>query len=85
MTTTSGSSPERQPPPPVDDAVGGEVRIGGGPGPRWLRWWFYLVYVWAILYLLVQDVERYWIVATFGVLLIVWLGYIVWKKKPPEP
>ena len=76
---------EQEPPAPADSEFGGEVRIGGGPGPRWLRWWFYILYVWAILYLFIQDVERYWIVAAFGVLLIAWLTYIIWRKKPPEP
>jgi hypothetical protein len=71
--------------PALPDEVGGEVRIGRGGGPRWLRFWYYLVYVWAILYLLIEDVDRYWMVAAFGGLLIVWLGYIAWKKKPPEP
>ncbi|MBI2761451.1 MAG: hypothetical protein HYX51_08510 [Chloroflexi bacterium] len=89
MTTASGSpegtdQPEQQT-APTDDLVGGEVRIGRGAGPRWLRYWYYLVYLWAILYLLIEDVDRYWIMATFGGLLIVWLGYIIWKKRPPEP
>ena len=107
MTTAPGSpeatsehAPRRAPPesgpqpsaPP--DEFGGEVRIGGGPGPRWLRLWYYVVYLWAIGYLFgaflldrVRDGEgRYYeIVAAFGVLLTIWLGYIIWKKRPPEP
>ncbi|MER3419392.1 MAG: hypothetical protein C4290_02200 [Chloroflexota bacterium] len=70
---------------PEGEPIGDEVRIGGGPAPRWLRYWFYLVYVWAILYLLLQDVEQYWILLAFGALLTAWLVYIVWKKRPPEP
>lgn len=90
MTTASGSPQPSGPAPegqsaPADEPVGGEVRIGRGGGPRWLRYWYYLVYVWAILYLLIEDVDQYWIVAGFAGLLIVWLVYIVWKKKPPEP
>ncbi len=72
-------------PQPEGEPIGDEVRIGGGPAPRWLRYWFYLIYLWAILYLLIQDVEQYWILAGFGVLLTAWLVYIAWKKKPPEP
>ncbi len=88
MTTASGPSqaqpPREQATPPGED-IGGEVHVGRGAGPRWLRYWYYLVYVWAAAYLLIEDVDRYWIVATFGVLLLVWLAYIWWKKKPPEP
>ncbi|MFN8556169.1 MAG: hypothetical protein U0531_02050 [Dehalococcoidia bacterium] len=76
--------PEERP-PTKGDPVGGEVGIGGGPAPRWLRPWFYIVYVWAILYLLIQNVAQYWLVALFAALLLVWLGYIAWKKRPPEP
>jgi hypothetical protein len=87
MTAMPGGpahEPEREEPP--REEFGGEVRIGGGPAPRWLRYWYYLVYLWAILYLLIQPgLDRYWIAATFAVLLTVWLGYIWWKKKPPEP
>ncbi len=82
MTTASGSPPA---PEPSGEDIGGEVRVGRGGGPRWLRYWYYLVYVWAALYLLIEDVERYWIVAAFGALLLVWLAYIWWKKQPPEP
>ena len=91
MTTAPGSPPAIEEtraaadPPREGELVGGEVRIGRGAGPRWLRYWYYLVYVWAILYLLIEDVPRYWILALFAALLTVWLGYIIWKKKPPEP
>jgi hypothetical protein len=102
MTTTSGSpratgdSGAKQDAPPVPE-FGGEVSIGGGPGPRWLRWWYYLVYVWAIAYLVGAFVvdrlidgdasyySYYGIVLVFAAALTAWLVYIAWKKKPPEP
>lgn len=109
MTTTSGSpeaTGDTQNPPdsrlPTPDSelraeFGGEVSVGGRPGPRWPRWWYYLVYVWAIAYLVgAFIVDRviggdasyysyYGIVLVFAGLLTVWLVYIAWKKKPPEP
>jgi hypothetical protein len=100
MTTASGSpeassDPGAKPQPPAE--FGGEVSIGGGPGPRWLRWWYYLVYVWAIAYLVGAFVvdrvidgdasyySYYGIVLIFAGVLTVWLVYIAWKKQPPEP
>jgi hypothetical protein len=92
MTTVPGASEGTEPGAPsrpaADDAVGGEVRIGGGPTPRWLRSWYALVYLWAALYLIVlafEGLRGAWIIAVFGGLLIAWLVYIVWKKRPPEP
>ena len=94
MTTTSGSpqgpgQDQGQHAPPAEEAIGGEVRIGRGGGVAWLRYWYYLVYLWMVLYLVgtlvVDDMEYAWIVAAFAGMLTAWLVYIAWRKKPPEP
>jgi hypothetical protein len=93
-TLQAHTAPGTSPSAPGREEFGGEVRVGTRPGPRWLRLWYYVVYLWAILYLfgayLVDRVidgggAYYGIVAAFGLLLTGWLGYIIWKKKPPEP
>lgn len=86
-------APKPEPPTPSTE-FGGEVQIGGRPGPRWLRLWYYVVYLWAIGYLvgafIIDRVRQgagayYGIVIGFAVVLTGWLVYIVWKKQPPEP
>ncbi|MBI4498233.1 MAG: hypothetical protein HY689_10075 [Chloroflexi bacterium] len=79
-----------QPPPPAqaNDAVGGEVRIGMGRAPGWVRWFNYAVYVACIAYLVVvfpPDGRGYGIQLAFAAVVAAWLVYIFVGKRPPEP
>lgn len=66
------------------DLVGGEVQIGTGGAPAFLRWMNYGLFVWAILYLVILRPENHPVVLFFAVLLSVWLVYIFVGRKPAE-
>jgi len=70
-----------------DEPIGGEVRIGNGRAPAFLRWFNYGIYAAAIAYLLVfwPDTGYHPIVILFAALLSIWLAYIVIRRKPAEP
>lgn len=70
-----------------DDPIGGEVRIGSGRAPAFVRWFNYGVYVAAIAYLLIfwPDTDYHPVVIGFAALLGLWLAYIVIGRKPAEP
>ena len=70
-----------------DDAIGGEVRIGRGAAPPFMRWFAYAVYVAAALYLVVfwPDTGYHPTIIIFTALLVGWLAYIYLGKKPAEP
>ncbi|MEK7215478.1 MAG: hypothetical protein AAB289_07785 [Chloroflexota bacterium] len=80
----TGASPAA---PPPNDAIGGEVSIGRGAAPPFLRWFNYGVFVAAIAYLVVfwPDTGFHWTAPFFAVLMAGWLAFIVLKKRPPEP
>ncbi len=70
-----------------DDPIGGEVRIGRGAAPSFLRWFNYAMYVAAIAYLVVfwPDTGYHPVVIAFAGLLAAWLAYIFFGRKPAEP
>lgn len=75
--TKDGSEPE---------AIGGEIRIGQGAAPPFLKWFNYLMFVVAAVYLLANPVsEGYLISVVFALVTFGWLLYIFVQKKPPEP
>jgi hypothetical protein len=80
--TTSGE----QTPPDMGDAIGGEIRVGRGVAPRWLRWWGYFLHVWAVIYILVHpSVGRREIILVAAVLIAAWLVFYALTKRPSEP
>lgn len=70
-----------------DEPIGGEVRIGSGRAPAFVRWFNYGVYVAAIAYLIVfwPDTGHHPVIIVFAGLLTLWLVYIVITRKPAEP
>ena len=70
-----------------DEPIGGEVRVGQGAPPAFMRWFNYGVWVAAILYLIVfwPDSSYHWTLPAFAVLMIGWLVYIFVGKRPSEP
>ncbi|GEM_PF-6985402 len=67
------------------DLVGNEVGYGSGRLPTFFRWLNIGLYVAAIVYLLVNQVEGYLILVVLAVALASWLVYFVVASKPPEP
>lgn len=69
-----------------DEPVGGEVRIGSGRAPAFMRWFNYATYLAAIAYLVVfwPDTGHHPIVLVFAALLTLWLAYIFVGRKPAE-
>ena len=65
---------------------GGEVPVGGGSMPRFLRWITYLLFIWAITYLLVHPrLDEDWeIVLVFAGLLMAWLLFFTITKRPSD-
>ena len=68
-----------------DDLVGQEVGYGAGRLPAFFRWLNMGLYLGAIVYLLVNQVEGYLILVALAVALLSWLVYFVVASKPPEP
>jgi len=70
-----------------DDPIGGEVRIGSGRAPAFVRWFNYGIYVAAIAYLLVfwPDTGYHPVIIALAALLGLWLAYIAIGRKPAEP
>ncbi len=78
---TGGSSSPLPPEP-----FGGEVRVRAGAPPRWLRWFNYALYLFAIVYMVVnRGDEGSVIVLAFVAVTSLWLVYIVATRRPPEP
>lgn len=71
----------------LDAPIGGEVRIGHGQPPAFLRWFNYAMYLAAIAYLVVfwLDAGYHPAVIVFAGLLSAWLAYIFIGRKPAEP
>jgi hypothetical protein len=67
--------------------IGGEVRIGRGPAPAFLRWFNYGAYLSAIFYLIVfwPDTGYHPVPLICAGVLAVWLAYIYFARKPAEP
>ena len=81
------SNPPETPAPPADDAIGGELRIGAGRAPGWVRWFNYAMFVACILYLVAvfpPDGRGYGIQLAGAAVVAAWLGYIFVGKRPPE-
>jgi hypothetical protein len=68
-----------------DELVGQEVGYGTGRLPSFFRWLNIGLYLGAIVYLLVNQVEGYLILIVLAAALLSWLVYFVVAKKPPEP
>ena len=68
-----------------DELVGQEVGYGTGRLPSFFKWLNIGLYLAAIVYLLVNQVEGYLILAILAAALLSWLVYFVVAKKPPEP
>ena len=70
-----------------DHPIGGEVRIGRGAAPRFLRWFNYAAYISAIANLIVfwPDTGYHPVPMIVAVVLAVWLAYIYFARKPAEP
>jgi len=68
-----------------DELYGGEVAPGSGRLPSFFRWLNIGLYLAAVVYLLLNQVEGYLILIVLSVALASWLVYFVLAKKPPEP
>jgi len=53
--------------------------------PSFFRWLNIGLYLAAVMYLLLNQVEGYLILIVLSVALASWLVYFVLAKKPPEP
>jgi hypothetical protein len=73
--------------PDDPDLIGGEVKVGGGPAPAWMRYFNWAIWVWAIAYLVTNLVGGFGlpILLFFAAAMASWLIYIIVRKKPPEP
>ncbi len=75
----------------LEEPIGGEIRVRGGGAPRFLRWLAYILFVWAILYLVIQSlvihppVEHRIILWVFTGLLTAWLLFFALTKRPVDP
>ena len=68
-----------------DSAIGGEIRVTGGGAPRIMRWAGYLMYVWAVVYLVVHpSVPHREIVLIFAALIGAWFLFFALTNRPPE-
>ncbi len=78
--------PPASPTQELEEPIGGEIRVAGGGAPRVMRWLAYLLFVWAILYLVIHPpVEHHIILWVFAGLLTAWLLFFALKKRPPDP
>ena len=90
--TKEDATTEPQPDPLTDDEdaqddspIGGEIRVTGGGAPRVFQWAIYLVYIWAIVYLVVHpSVPHREIILAFAALIGAWLVFFALTKRPPE-
>ena len=84
--TEETTSPAEAQPPEWDDAIGGEIRVAGGGMPIILRRIAYILFVWAILYLVVHPrVERMEIVWATAGALTAWLLFFALTRRPADP
>ena len=69
-----------------DEPIGGEVRVRGGAAPRFMRWLAFVLFVWAIIYLVVHPVVEHRVIlwVTAG-LMTAWLLFFALAKRPPDP
>ncbi len=69
----------------LDEPIGDEIRVRGGGVPPWLRWWGYLLHVWAAAYLLAHPpVDQRLIVLVFGGVVVLWLLFYALTRRPSE-
>lgn len=90
MTDSSGEAQETTTAQGQDqdqgESIGGEVRVRGGSAPRFMRWLAYILFVWAILYLVIHPrVEHQIIVWVWAGLLTAWLLFFALTKRPVDP
>ncbi len=87
------SAPHQPDPDPHDEAeveqdegpIGGEIHVAGGGVPQILRWFAYLMYVWAVVYLVVHpSVPHREVILISAALIGAWLLFFALTKRPPE-
>ena len=83
--TRPAEASEAEPQPPEQEPIGGEIRVRGGGSPRWMRWIVYLLYAWAVTYLVVHpSVEHREIILVSAGLITAWFLFFALTKRPPE-
>lgn len=84
--TDERSQHSMAPTPQEEKPFGGEVEVRGGAPPRWMRWITYVLFAWAIIYLLVHpQVEDHFVVLIIAGVLIAWVVLFTVTKGPAEP
>ncbi|MBI4199868.1 MAG: hypothetical protein HY535_05305 [Chloroflexi bacterium] len=67
------------------EPIGGEIPVRGGGAPRWLRWVFILLHLWAAAYLVAFfRTEPRAILLVFAGLVLAWLLFFSATRRPPE-
>ena len=78
------------PQPEEEKPFGGEIPVGGGGAPRWMRWLTTLLFAWAVAYLVVAFIrgwvdETEWLVLVFAGALVAWYLFFTITKRPADP
>ena len=83
--THPAEASEAGPQPPEVEPIGGEIRVRGGGSPQWIRWFIYLLHVWAVVYMVVHpQVEHREVILVFAGLITAWFLFFALTKRPPE-
>ena len=86
-------SEQRQAPdsqPEEDKPFGGEIPVGGGGAPRWMKWLTTILFAWAVAYLVVAFIQGWvdettWLVLVFAGALVAWYLFFTITKRPADP
>ena len=78
------------PQPEEEKPFGGEIPVGGGGAPRWMKWLTTVLFAWAVAYLLVAFIlgwvdEATWLVLVFAGALVAWYLFFTITKRPADP
>ena len=78
------------PEPEEEKPFGGEIPVGGGGAPRWMKWLTTVLFAWAVAYLLVAFIlgwvdEATWLVLVFAGALVAWYLFFTITKRPADP
>ena len=79
-----------EPQPTEEKPFGGEIPVGGGGAPRWMKWLTTVLFAWAVAYLVVAFIrgwadEAAWLVLVFGGALVAWYLFFTITKRPADP
>ena len=78
------------PQPEEEKPFGGEIPVGGGGAPWWMKWLTTVLFAWAIAYLVVAFIlgwvdETTWLVLVFAGALVAWYLFFTITKRPADP